>query len=198
MHGRNVLDVAVATGREVVGFLDDAATEGETVNGLPVLGPLAAAEGLYVEHDLIVAIGDCSVRLKTSRRLEELGGQLASVIHPSAVISPSSSFGRGVFASTFCRLSANSRLGNYALVEGWSLIGTDVEVGEGAFIGPGTRLIGGSSVGVGAFIGAGSVVLGSCRVGEFSVVAAGSVVTSDVSDRSMVAGQPAEVKKLLD
>lgn len=43
----------------------------------------------------------------------------------------------------------------------------------------------------GAWIGSRAIILGGVTVGKHSVVAAGSVVTKDVSDYSIVAGNPA-------
>ena len=45
------------------------------------------------------------------------------------------------------------------------------------------------------FIGAGSIILPGVRIGNHCIVGAGSVVSSDVPDRSIVAGNPARVLK---
>ncbi|WP_304411938.1 DapH/DapD/GlmU-related protein [Erythrobacter sp. SD-21] len=50
-------------------------------------------------------------------------------------------------------------------------------------------------IGSHCFIGAGSIILPGIRIGDHCIVAAGSVVTSDVPDRSLVAGNPARVVK---
>lgn len=47
----------------------------------------------------------------------------------------------------------------------------------------------------GAYIGTGAIILPGVTVGREAVVAAGAVVTKDVSNRTMVAGVPAKVKK---
>ena len=50
-------------------------------------------------------------------------------------------------------------------------------------------------VGEFSFVGAGSIILPGVRIGDHCIVAAGSVVTSDVPDRTIVAGNPArEIK----
>ena len=45
------------------------------------------------------------------------------------------------------------------------------------------------------FIGAGSIILPGVNIGDHCIVAAGAVVTSDVPDRSIVAGNPGRVIK---
>lgn len=52
-------------------------------------------------------------------------------------------------------------------------------------------------IGKDCWIGANSTILPGVTIGDFSVVAAGSVVTKDVPSGTMVAGNPAVVKKYL-
>jgi acetyltransferase-like isoleucine patch superfamily enzyme len=54
------------------------------------------------------------------------------------------------------------------------------------------------SIGDHTFIGANSVVMMGVTIGSHSVVAAGAVVTSDVPDRTCVAGVPAVVVGTVD
>ena len=46
-------------------------------------------------------------------------------------------------------------------------------------------------------IGANSVIIGKITIGHHSIIAAGSVVINDVPPNSLVAGNPAKVKKVL-
>ena len=52
-------------------------------------------------------------------------------------------------------------------------------------------------IGKDVWVGANSTILPGVTIGDFSVVAAGSVVTKDVPSGVLVAGVPAEVKKVL-
>ena len=70
------------------------------------------------------------------------------------------------------------------------LIGSDVTVGHRA-------VVHGCTLRDGCLVGIGAVVLNSVTVGEGSLVAAGAVVTRDVPPRSLVAGVPATVKRVL-
>lgn len=53
-------------------------------------------------------------------------------------------------------------------------------------------------IGRGAWLGIGAVVVGNVRIGENAVVGANAVVTSDVADRTVVAGNPARVVRRHD
>ena len=53
------------------------------------------------------------------------------------------------------------------------------------------------TIGDGAWIGAGAIILPGVTVGARSMVGAGSVVTKDVAPRSVVAGNPAELIRMI-
>lgn len=82
-------------------------------------------------------------------------------------------------------------------------IGPNVEFITGSHeIGSGMRRAGvgtakAITVGDGCWIGAGSRLLGGIRIGTGTIVAAGSVVTTDLPDDVLAAGVPARVKKTL-
>lgn len=54
------------------------------------------------------------------------------------------------------------------------------------------------TIGEDCWIGGGAIICPGVTIGNRCIVAAGSVVTKDVSDDSMVAGNPAKIKKKLN
>jgi maltose O-acetyltransferase len=97
----------------------------------------------------------------------------------------------------------------YTHVEADIVIGERCDIGPGVVFIPGGHLIGTASrragagtalpirVGNGCWIGAGSRVLGGVTIGDGAVVAAGAVVTRDVQPDTLVAGVPAVFKRRL-
>lgn len=53
------------------------------------------------------------------------------------------------------------------------------------------------TIGNDVWIGGSSVILPGITIGDGSIIAAGSVVTKDVPDRSIVAGNPAKILKMI-
>ncbi len=53
-------------------------------------------------------------------------------------------------------------------------------------------------IGRGAWVGIGAAIVGDIRIGENAVVAANTVVREDVPDRTVVAGNPAQVVRIHD
>src|SRR5438552_124198 len=86
-HGRVVADAAVAAGFEVLGFLDDSVPPGRNVLGWPVLGDLAWLAG-HPDVSVAHGIGENAVRERVTRAAGQDGISFATVVHPSAVVSP--------------------------------------------------------------------------------------------------------------
>ena len=69
---------------------------------------------------------------------------------------------------------------------------------DGSVQGPGDWTVIPTLVRRGASIGSGAVILPGITIGENALVAAGAVVTADVPPRTLVAGNPARVLRVLD
>lgn len=198
-QGRNVNDILIGCQAEVLGFLDDTKKPGEQINGVPVLGGFTLSEDgdLLSRAAFIVALGDNRIRRELSRGILRRGGVLTCAIHPAADISPSACLGDSLYVQAFARILANSRVGDFALIEGLTTIGSDVVIGEAGFVGPGAQLTAGSRLGDGAFIGANAVVIGPAKVGTEAVIGAGAVVVTDIPDRVLALGVPCRIARAL-
>ncbi|MHC4993749.1 MAG: PglD-related sugar-binding protein, partial [Planctomycetota bacterium] len=71
-HGLVVADAAMRSGREVLGFLDDAVERDTLVGGLPVLAE-GYDEAVCNGADVIVAVGENATRLMILDRIIEAG-----------------------------------------------------------------------------------------------------------------------------
>jgi len=129
--------------------------------------------------------------------LRKYGLEYETLIHPSSHIQYGAHLGEGVVLDARSIVGPWAELGRHVILNRGASVGHDAVVGDYSFIGPGAVLAGHVRLGQDVFVGAGAVVIPDITVGDGTVIAAGAVVTKNVGPRIMVAGVPAEAKKLL-
>jgi sugar O-acyltransferase (sialic acid O-acetyltransferase NeuD family) len=158
---------------EVIGFLDDGATNDKSGN-LPVLGRIADLPNHLHEADAVhVAMGKNALREQISDVALSLGADLVSVIHPRAIISPSASIGVGSAIMAGAVIGTEANLGKGVIVNCGAVIDHDCEVGDYAHLGIQAAMAGGACLGAKAWMKAGSVLRTGCRVPEGEVLGFG-------------------------
>jgi sugar O-acyltransferase (sialic acid O-acetyltransferase NeuD family) len=190
-HARVARDVCAAAGLAVAGFVDPGREAGSLVDDLPVLGGDALlSDPVFLEaHRLLPGIGDQALRLMTARRA--LGGDWATVAHPSAIVSARATIGEGCLLVAGAAINTGARTGRFCIINTLASVDHDCLLEDGVQIGPGAVLCGTVFCGEGAFVGAGAVILPGRRVGAGAIVGAGAVVTRDVAPGMRAWGNPA-------
>lgn len=184
--GREALDVAIAAGVEVAGFVDDRAA-GTTVRELAVVDPAELTDGAAV----LVAIGDPAARLAVAERLGAAGAVFRSLIHPHSIVAPLTQVEPGCLVSGGAHVSSSVMLDDHVQVHYNATIGHDCVLESGATVLPGANVAGNVRLERAVTVGSGAVVLQGLRVGAGSTVGAGAVVTRDVETGAVVVGSPA-------
>lgn len=195
-HAKVVADIVRLQDRyELVGCLDDRAESiGQGVAGLPLLGcgqrlgELKKKQG--ITHAL-VAIGHNGQRLELSRRLMDQGLELATAIHPSAVVASGASLQPGTVVAAMAVVNPDARLGISVIVNTSASVDHDGQIADAVHIAPGAHLSGEVSVGQETWIGLGALVRQRIAIGRNCFVAAGAVVVKDIADGWLAMGVPA-------
>ena len=196
-----VLDCAIATARySDIAFIDKDLTH-KSIAGYPVFCEreiVASGDGVssfYENHDeVIVAIGSNELRLKISSDLTNDGIRLATLIHPSAVVSKFSTVREGTVILANAVVNPFSSIGVACIVNSGAIVEHDCVIGNGTHISPGAVLSGSVTVGDEAWICAGSSITNNVQIGAGSIVGLGAVVLSDVPRCAVVYGVPAKVQ----
>lgn len=147
-YGHTVADVAHQLGYTTI-VLDDA-------NPAHPLSTFSS----YISDDteFIPAFGNNAFRLEWINRIEESGGQLATLIHPTAYVSPTAT----IFPGT--------------VILPHAIINTDVVVGKGCIINLGAIVDHGCILEEGVHICLGAIVKGENQIQKCSKIEAGEVV----------------------
>jgi sugar O-acyltransferase (sialic acid O-acetyltransferase NeuD family) len=179
-HSAVVAEVLGRVGIPVLGVFADALpghpTHSAVRLGMPDRTPPAASEAL---PPFIVAIGHNPTRLEMVGRI---GGDFASIIDPSAIVSPTTCIGEGTVVLHGAVIQTSCFIGRHVIINATAMIDHDNVIGDYVHLGPKACLGGQVKIGEGTHIGPGSVVLAGVSIGRWCVIAAGSVISRDVPD----------------
>ncbi len=194
-HGKVVADILALSGMELLGFVDDDASKRVAqLAGVPVMEPAAALPNLLAAGaSAIVTIGSNQVRMAKAGELEGLGFELATAIHPSAVVARDVTVGAGTVIMAGAIVNSGSRIGANVIVNTAATVDHDCVLADGTHISPGANLAGGVVVGDRSQVGIRACVIQSIRIGAGSIIGAGAVVIRDVPANVTAVGNPARI-----
>jgi sugar O-acyltransferase (sialic acid O-acetyltransferase NeuD family) len=183
---------------KLIGFLDDdPAKQGRTLNGVPVLGPVATARKYQARAVIAIAVShDEQRRQKIAAQLALEREQFAAIIHPSANISRFAQVGAGAVVLHNVVITHDTVIGEHVIIQYNVSVAHDVVIGDFVTIAPGAIISGFVHLGSGVYAGAGSTIINGTAnrprvIGEGALIGIGSVVVSDVAPGITVVGNPA-------
>lgn len=195
-HGKVTAEIALCNGWDYVDFYDDAFPDKASIDGFLIQGGLnSLLEKSHVYNGFHVAIGCNRTRQRILNQFLDLELPCPNIIAPSAVVSQSVLFGRGISIMANVVVNAKTILGDSVILNTSCSVDHDCIISAGAHISPGAHLAGNVSVGVCSWVGIGGVILQGRVIGENSVIGAGSVVIDDIPNNVVVAGVPAKLIK---
>ncbi len=193
--GREVLQYArdchrAGRGPQPVGFLDDGEDPlaGYHV-GVPLLGTPDDHEPRE-HHVYVIAVGDPGRRRDLSARIRARGGDLTSVVHPTAFIADTARIAEGCVVAPFAFLAVDSAVEANVAINAYACVGHDCVVGAHSVMSPYSTLNGYAELEQSCLLGTHASVATGVTVGRNSKVASGSVVLADVPAGSLVVGTP--------
>jgi UDP-N-acetylbacillosamine N-acetyltransferase len=178
--GRLISEAAEAIGWDVLGYVDPDPPEG-----------VATLDAVPLEATVFVAIGDNAIRAEVNAALLEHGRSLATIVHPTASVSPSAQLGPGAYVAELVAVRTRAILGEGVVLQAGSVVSHDCNIAPYASFGPNAAAASKITVGRRTVVGVGAVIAPGLVIGDDCTVAAGAAVFKNVSDNKTLVGNPA-------
>jgi len=177
----------------LAGFVDDTPEkQGVDRFGHPVFDRSAIAR-LASAQVLAVPGSPASFRRRRSI-IDALGvepARFATVIHPSARVSPLASIGRNVLIMAGVVVTSNAVIGDHVCILPNTVVHHDASIATCSLIGSNVTVAGSVQIGECCYVGSGSSLKNGLSIGGGALIGLGSNVVRDVAAGSIVAGNPA-------
>jgi sugar O-acyltransferase (sialic acid O-acetyltransferase NeuD family) len=192
-HGRVVADCAQQLGQyNQIDFLDDCFYDRQDNNQWQVIGLVKDFPRYLDEADFVVAYSNSRLRKQLITQLKHAKANIASLIHPSAIVSPNTFIGKGVviFANAVINIGAN--ISDGCIINTGATVDHDCVLNESVHISPGVNVGGGVNIGQLSWLGIGSTIVDSITLADNTQIGAGAVVTQSTQANSLYVGVPAK------
>lgn len=167
---------------EVIGFLDDNENNYIAYDFKePFLGTIKDHQ-VRKEAAYIMGIANIKYRRPIVSTFIDQGAQFATLIHPTAIISPSAIINEGCVISHNASVGPKAKIGKFNMLNSRCTIGHDTQMGDYNFIGPQVVLSGLTKIGNDNMFGVNAATIPSIEVGCNNTIAAGMILTKNVHD----------------
>lgn len=146
----------------------------------------------------LIAIGSACAIAAISRQVRDSGGEFASIVHPSAHISPLAELSEGVIVAPFVFVGPRAVVGPNSILNVRSTIGHDAKLGRGVVVSPHVDVNGGAAIADHVFLGAGVVVDPLVAIGVYCKISAGTAIRRSIPAGHLAFPSPAKSVRMFD
>lgn len=196
--GREIFDIATRANTKTprwkqILFIDDFSEEGECFGAKKI--HFESLMKIKDQCECVIGIGEPSSREKIFQKLRTEDFRLATLVDPTAVISPFAKIGEGTIICEYVTLHTGVVLDENILIQPFCNIGHDIKVGShsvlSSYCAPGGSIVFGKRV----YAGMQSTLKEMITVGDDAIIGMGAVVYQNVPEKATVVGNPARVTR---
>lgn len=194
-HGKVVADIAARNGYDDIFFFDD--NDQKSICGdYSIVGKCDEVLNYIGKSEVFVAIGNASIRKKILEDLINQGAEIATLVHPDAVIGSGVQIGIGSAVMAGVVLNPECKIGKGCIVNTCASVDHDCCLGDYVHISVGAHVAGTVLIGSDTWIGAGAIVNNNLHITDSCMIGAGAVVIDDIVERGTYVGVPARKLKM--
>ena len=158
----------------------------EKFMGFPILN---SSQVKQETHDIIIGIGDPSIREKVYKELGN-GFNYPSIIHPSAIISQWVTIGKGAVICSGVIITCDIKIGDFSQLNLSTTIGHDCIIGDYFTTAPGVNISGSCIFGNRVYFGTSSAVKQGVSICDNVIIGMGAIVIKDICHSGIYIGNP--------
>lgn len=140
---------------------------------------------------ILIGMGEPFMRKKMYDKYTECGFELATFIHPMAVVIGNTVIEDGTVILPFTYVSQNVIVGKNVILHSGCKIENDCRVGDHCFVSCNAFVGAKTTIENDCFVGPNSTLRDSITIGENSIIGMGAVVAKPVNKKSVCVGNPA-------
>ncbi|WP_251126073.1 MULTISPECIES: acetyltransferase [unclassified Exiguobacterium] len=193
-HGKVIANIAHDCGKwDEISFLDNDSTKiGSNLLGFNVIDTTENLEVYVHEYEFIVGIGDVYARERVTNQLLDLGANLSTLIHPTAVIGLDVKVGQGSVLMPMSVINSSVTIGQGCIVNTSSTVDHDCFLGDFVHLSPGTTVSGSVNIGNRTWIGTGTKIINNLDIADDCMIGAGAVIVNSIHTSGLYIGIPAK------
>ena len=186
-HGKVLEDIARANGFQEILWIDDNIKK-EALRFLDFYE-------FYHHVPVLLGIGDNVTRHKLFLSLKTKGFSLPSIVHPSAIVSPSAEIGEASVVMPNAVINADTKVGEGVIINTSSVIEHDCFIQDFVHISPKAAIAGNVKVSKFSHVGIGASLIQGLKIGEHCIIGSGASVINDLPSNVTAVGTPAKIIK---
>ena len=197
------IDLVESCGYKVAGLYHyNDERVGEKIHGYQIIDSNTNLfkEETLVGKDFAISVGNNKIRAALAEQIRAKGGNVPTLIHPTAVVSKFATIEDGVVIHANSVVQADVKIGQDTVVSYNVSVTHTSEIGKACYLAFGSTVGAYVNIQDDVFVGqAAAIVSGKVEyVGDSSIIGAGSVVIANIESSSIVAGNPARLIKKIN
>jgi sugar O-acyltransferase (sialic acid O-acetyltransferase NeuD family) len=163
---------------------------GSIVNGYKVIATDSELPELAkIYPSALISVGqikNVDVRITLFQKCAQAGFSMATVISPTAYVSPYAQIGEGSIIMHGAIINSSAKIGNNCIINSRSLIEHGSIVGDNTHISTGVIVNGDVTIGANCFIGSGSIVKESISIGSNCLIGMGQIIRKNIEKKMTI------------
>lgn len=176
-----------------LGYYDDNIQKGTLINNFPILGNLNDLNTLKSATEVVLGIGNPSVKKKIISVLKNELLHFPTLIHPSVIISEDAvTIDNGCIICAGTIITCNINIGKFITLNLMCTVGHDTVIGDYSSFMPSVNISGEVQIEDEVYVGTGAKIINQLTIGKTTIVGAGAVVSKSLPANCTAVGIPAK------